>query len=139
MGPGKSEIPFKVMHNGIITTDTDIVLDSWKNDFKKLYNPSLKNMGVVFANEIEKQKHDLENDREAEFRTSLNTRILLEEVEKAISHCKNNKAPGIDQIPNEVIKNPSITKLLHTLFVYCFNNSMVPKMWLRSLIKPILK
>ena len=37
MGPGKSEIPFKVMHNGIITTDADIVLDTWKNDFEKLY------------------------------------------------------------------------------------------------------
>ena len=102
LGPGKSEIPFKVMHNGIITTD--IVLDTWKNDFEKLYNPSLENMDVAFANEIEKQKHDLENDREAEFQTTLNTHILLEEVEKAISHCKNNKAPGIDQIPNEVIK-----------------------------------
>ena len=127
------------MHNGIITTDTDIVLDTWKNDFEKLYNPSLENMDVAFANEIEKQKHDLENDREAEFQTTLNTHILLEKVEKAISHCKNNKAPGIDQIPNEAIKNPSITKLLHTLFVYCFNNSVVPKMWLRSLIKPIPK
>ena len=56
MGPGKSEIPFQVMHNGIITTDTDIVLDTWKNDFEKLYNPSLENMDVAFANEIEKQK-----------------------------------------------------------------------------------
>ena len=67
MCPGKSEIPFKVMHNGNITTDTDIVLDSWKNDFEKLYNPSLENIDVAFANEIEKQKHDLENDRKAEF------------------------------------------------------------------------
>ena len=69
----------------------------------------------------------------------MNTPILLDEVEKAISHCKNNKAPGIDQIPNEVIKNPCITKLLHTLYIYCFNNAVVPKMWLRSLIKPIPK
>ena len=54
MGPGKSEIPFKVMHNGIITTDTDIVLDTWKNDFEKWYNDSLENMDVAFANEIER-------------------------------------------------------------------------------------
>ena len=126
------------MHNGNIITDTDIVLDTWKNDFEKVYNPSLENIDVAFAKEIEKQKHNLENIREAEFQTTLNNHILLEEVEKAISHCKNNKAPGIYQIPNEVIKNPFI-KLFHALFVYCFNNSVEPKMWLRSLIKPIPK
>ena len=82
MGPGKSEIPFKVMHNGNITTD--IVLDSWNNDLKNY----VENIDIAFANEIEKQKHDLENDREAEYQTTLNTHILLEEVEKAISHWK---------------------------------------------------
>ena len=67
MGPGKSEIPFKVMHNGNITTDIDNVLDTWKNDFEKLYNPSLGIIDVAFANEIKKQKYDFENDRDAEF------------------------------------------------------------------------
>ena len=67
MGPGKSEIPFKVMHNGNITTDIDNVLDTWKNDFEKLYNPSLGIIDVAFANEIKKQKYYLENDRDAEF------------------------------------------------------------------------
>ena len=42
MGPGKLEIPFKVMHNGIITTDIDIVLDTWKNDFKNCITLVLK-------------------------------------------------------------------------------------------------
>ena len=47
------------MYNGIITTN--IILDTCKNDFAKLYNPSLENRHVAFANEIEKQGSRISN------------------------------------------------------------------------------
>ena len=69
----------------------------------------------------------------------LNKSILLSEVQKAISSCKLNKSPGVDCIPNEVIKHPNVVNLLVKVYQYCFENGIVPKMWLRSLIKPIPK
>ena len=65
-----------------------------------MYNPSLENMDIVFACEIEKQKPDLKNDQEAEFQTTLNTHILLEEVEKALSHCKTIKLEALTKSQN---------------------------------------
>ena len=53
-----------------------------------------------------------------------------------IESCKKNKTPGIDQIPDEVIKHPNITNLLFKLFDYCFKTCSVPKMWLKSTTKP---
>ena len=68
----------------------------------------------------------------------MNTPIVFEEVLKAIkTEKKKKKSPGIDQIPNKVLKNPGIAKLLHKLFVFCFENAVVPKCEL--LFQPITK
>ena len=138
LGPKRSNIPFKVETNGVLTSDPEVVLNSWKNDFQQLYNPDIENFDQSFTARIEHEKTRLEKEINNEV-SHLNVPISVFEVQKAIRLCKNNKAPGVDHIPNEVIKHPNIEKLLHRIFCYCFQNGIVPKLWLRSLIKPIPK
>ena len=52
---------------------------------------------------------------------------------------KNNKSPGIDCIPNEVLKRPGIYFVLYKLFKAIFESSVVPSIWLCAIIKPIPK
>ena len=66
--------------------------------------------------------------------SNFNIPISVFEVQKAITLCQNNKAPGVDYIPNEFIEHTNIENLLHRVYCYCFQNSIAPKIWLRSLI-----
>ena len=63
----------------------------------------------------------------------------MEEVRRAIKHSKNGKSTGIDNISNEILKNPKLLNPLHKLYQYCFENSVVPDCWYRSIIQPIHK
>ena len=69
----------------------------------------------------------------------LNDTINLEEVRRAIENSKNGKSTGIDNIPNEILKNPKLHYPLHKLYKYCFENSGVPDCWYRSIVQPIHK
>ena len=53
--------------------------------------------------------------------------------------CKNKKSPGLDNIPNEVLKNRNIILVMFKLFTFCFDNCIIPNSWLKSIIKPIPK
>jgi len=46
---------------------------------------------------------------------------------------------GIEDLPNEVLRNPSLCNVLHFLCHICFQNGIIPSMWNRSIIKPIPK
>jgi hypothetical protein len=78
-------------------------------------------------------QNDINNNNE------FNVPITCEELTRAISRLKLNKTVGFDKIPNEVLKQHSIKRLLHKLFSFCFDNGMVPATWLRAIISPIPK
>jgi hypothetical protein len=69
----------------------------------------------------------------------VNTPIVLEEVVKIGSSLKLKKAIGIDNIPNEVLKQKAVAEALCVLFNKCFSISSIPTVWLKALIKPIPK
>lgn len=52
---------------------------------------------------------------------------------------KLRKAPGLDQILGEVLRNTLCVDLLHKLINHCFNSGTVPSEWNNKLIKPIPK
>ena len=139
MGPSKQDIRLKIEKNGTFITETKEVLETLKTEFKQLYSPNLESVDTQFETEIDKRKVELQNVGYYSIQTSLNIPTQLFEVEKAIRSCKKNKTPGIDKIPKEVIKHPNVTKLLFKLFDYCFKTCLVPKMWLKPIIKPIPK
>ena len=67
----------------------------------------------------------------------LNQNIHIDEIQKVVLHLKEKKAPGIDEIYNEVLKNEPIIKLLQVLFQFCFDTGKVPSLWRKTLIRPI--
>ena len=69
----------------------------------------------------------------------LDSEILYEEVVNAIVKSKNGKLPGIDCIPNELLKNSSMISVLQTLFNTCFKCGKISSEWGKSIITPIPK
>ena len=69
----------------------------------------------------------------------LNKDISYSEVVKQVCKAKRNKAPGLDRIPNEVLKNNDVMYALFKMFKYCFHNHCLPSVWLKAAIHPIPK
>ncbi len=53
-----------------------------------------------------------------------------------LDKAKNNKALGVDSLPNEVLKNNASCELLKCLI---FVIHVIPSAWKRAIIKPIPK
>ena len=70
---------------------------------------------------------------------SLNKDLTLDEVRKAINKSKNGKAPGLDSLSYEVMKNDISAQALTKLFNRCLQEGMVPFAWARGIINPIPK
>ena len=70
-----------------------------------------------------------------------NNEISLEEIQKAIKSLKRNKAPGKDNVTNEMIKcsNSFLIHKLYTLFNEIFNSGIYPKSWNTDLIYSVHK
>jgi hypothetical protein len=73
------------------------------------------------------------------FQELINDEISREEVEVLVKRAKRGKAVGVDNIPNEILKNELSISLLHSLFTSCFESGLVPSLWNKVLIKPIPK
>ena len=106
-------------NNGNIICDLESVLKTWADDFKTLFsmnaepkpNPESKIRercldDSLYLNELRM------NDPLYEELEILNRGIDIEEVRRAVMNTKNKKAVGIDTLPNEVLKNEKVIKLL---------------------------
>jgi hypothetical protein len=67
--------------------------------------------------------------------------LTMEEVQKALHKMKNNKSPGIDTIPSELIKfgGESLMKRIHELIRRVRAHEKIPDEWKRSITCPIHK
>lgn len=65
----------------------------------------------------------------------------FEEVSAAITSLKNNKAPGPDNIPAELLKNggEELANVIYEIVVKVFNNEEIPEEWLEGIIVPLHK
>jgi hypothetical protein len=62
------------------------------------------------------------------------------DVDMAILRQRNNKAPGIDGIPVELLKaNETIRKETHKLIVKIWRTEQIPMDWKYSIICPVYK
>ena len=121
-------------NNGATSTSIPIVLDKWMGDFSRLYNPTLNSpLASQNTDNVEPKNIDIQ---EAQI---LNCDITLPEVKIALSAAKCGKAPGLDNIPVDVLKNDTTAYFLTELFDICFKNSITPKAWQQSVIHPIPK
>jgi hypothetical protein len=82
----------------------------------------------------ETREYDMNNPEYKE-----NPELSFDEIGKIINKLKLNKASGIDNIPNFVLKKHDVMILLYNLFKKCFEYSILPTVWLKSVITPIPK
>jgi hypothetical protein len=65
----------------------------------------------------------------------------IDEIEQAIKKLRNNKVPGIDLIPAELVKfaGPEYVKHLHQLIAKIWITEIIPEEWNLSIVCPIHK
>lgn len=137
LGPKrKTSIPIKVRKNEEIITNETEVLNTWKEDFEKLYNCPV-NQDDEFHNEIKRKKE--QNEQSQVENEEINHNITIEEVRQAVNKLKDGKATGVDCVQNECLKQDTILNVLWKLLYLCFDKSIVPSIWLKAIISPIPK
>ncbi len=138
-----SDIPQEVYDDeGNIISDLKSVLSKWKTEYENLY----KTDNNQFDNDFYKQILDLLRVAENRMNDplyipnhSLNKNISADEINFIIDKLKNNKTPGIDKIPNEVLKSYAVKNCLLKLYQYYFDTGIFPSCWNQAVIKPIPK
>ncbi|VDI60355.1 Hypothetical predicted protein [Mytilus galloprovincialis] len=145
LGPRKvKDIPMEVVGESeeILSNEED-VLNKWRIDFENLYNG--KN-NIEFENDHYNQskvhKQLLESEMEDPLfipNEDLNSNITIDEITKIVMHAKSKSASGPDQIPYGVLKYPVIIQTLQQLFQLIFDTSIIPTIWRKAIICPILK
>ena len=92
-------------------------------------------INVKFAHEVLTLKADIENDiayNLFEENYILKNLLSIEEITHVCRKVKNKKTPGIDKIPNEVLKHKEIHETLLKLFSFCFENGIVTDIWTKA-------
>ena len=109
----KISIPAVVKVDNNTSFEKQEVLDAWKSHFDKVYNDeSMAN----YDEHLAIVKRDVPVISNVPGPDVLNKTIELEEVRAAVFRVKLRKAPGVDNIPAEVLRNDQCIKLL-ILFV----------------------
>lgn len=145
LGPRKTiAIPMEVLlESGESAFQPEQIVEKWESDYRNLYACSSSTLfDDQFFDETCKIKINLENslmNRDLNHDSVLNNDITIEEVQEVLHKLKLNKAVGIEDIPNEVLKSPYLDNVLFNLCYTCFQNSIVPTIWSESIIKPIPK
>ena len=91
-------------------------------------NPNDVRFHKNFYDKVLEQKSVLENSSYSRYEIPndpLNKDLTLDELENVKAKLKTKKSVGWDKIPNEVIKNKSITSLLLKFFQKCFDCSLL--------------
>ena len=111
---------------GEIMGDIEEVKNRWKEYTETLYKVDER---------VEKMEEIVTDDYEKE------PNIMEAEVEWAIEQLKNNKSPGADEIPIELIKaaGDGITKEITVLCNKIWEKGEWPSDWEKSIFVPILK
>ncbi|VDI36428.1 Hypothetical predicted protein [Mytilus galloprovincialis] len=145
LGPKKKNaIPMECVNDdGSTSFDEKTVINKWESDFKNLYMNNNDDYDDEFYENALRHKRLLEDNMLDPLyipNDILNQNIHIDEIQKVVLHLKREKkAPGIDGIYNEVLKNEPIIKLLQVLFQFCFDTGKVPSLWRKALIRPIPK
>ena len=144
LGPRtKNSIPIEtLLDNGQITRDKSQVLNKWVSEYQNLY----LNENECYDNDFLLQcEHELSmrenniNDPLHVHNAFLNKPIEIGEIMRVLTNAKNNKSPGIDQIPYEVWKRPKLLPVIKEFFQFCLDTGKIPSSWSHAIISPIPK
>ena len=69
----------------------------------------------------------------------LNVPITKNKVAKVLYNCKSGKAPGIDGVVSDTLKNRMSINVLTAMFNACMESHLMPSTWAKAIISPIQK
>jgi len=115
--------------NGNIIYEEAEVATCWNKYLEQLYRE--ENMMIDAEIDEEHQNHTEEIDQS----------IMREEFDKALMELKNKKAPGVDEIPAEIIQNcgENTNKIIYEMIKECYETGQVPSDFTKCIIVPIPK
>jgi hypothetical protein len=121
----------------------DDILKKWVHDFKGVLNRPVEENDCYDNDFYNESVFTLRNKemlmQENDVCEELNVDISKEEITAVLRKLKSGKSCGPDFLPNEILKKPQLSTLLHKLFQFCFNNKLVPAIWRKAIIVPIPK
>lgn len=116
--------------SGLVMADEERCIERWAQYFKELLNPN---------NPTDRNEEDIQ----LPFQTvqPYIAEPTLQEVEFEILKLKNFKAPGIDNLPGELLKHGgnALCMEMHELTVRIWNGEEIPDEWKTSILCPIYK
>ena len=104
----------------------------WADHFENLLNVvEDRRAEIIAVAGVQVPMMEVENESE----------ITKEEVERALRETKTGKAPGVDGVTAEMLKEGGVTVVewLVRLFSICFYLSMCPVEWVLAVIVPLYK
>ena len=121
-----------------IIRDKEKVLEKWKCDYEQLYKVTSETFNENYKKEVLRHDPVLETPTLGNA-DHLNRTLTPKEVRDAVNRTKTKKAPGLDNITNELIKNDEVTELLYRFYRKCFETKVLSDAWRQTLIHPIPK
>ncbi|XP_046346975.1 uncharacterized protein LOC124127630 [Haliotis rufescens] len=124
----RKTIPMEVkLEDGSVSKDMDKVMDTWYKAYSDILNcnGNISQTGVTYSTTDEDD--------------SMSDPISHDEIKSAIGKAKQGKAPGLDNIPIEVLKNEKCARYMYNLFNICFEEGCIPSEWTKAVINPIPK
>ncbi|VDH95785.1 Hypothetical predicted protein [Mytilus galloprovincialis] len=122
----KQNIDSVFREDGTISYDTNEILERWRSEYSKLFSAEITEVDDLFMSNIEQ----LNAQMEAEVTdATLNDDINIEETKSAMKRLKSGKSVGVDNLPNEILKNENLLHILTKLFNLCFTSGIVPSLW----------
>ena len=120
------------------------MFERWRQDFHDLYNrdDSTCNFNDEHYRQANAHKQELEaviEDHIYSPNVQLNETITIAEVSRLVMRAKSGSACGPDEVPYDVLKKPQIIVVLRDLFQLIFDASLIPTIWRKAVICPILK
>jgi hypothetical protein len=113
--------------NGNIIYEEAEVAKCWKKYLQQLYRE--ENMTIDAEINEEHQNNTEEIDQST----------MREEFDKALAELKNKKAPGVDEIPAELIQNcgENTKKIIYEIIKECYEIGQMPSDFTKCIIVPI--
>ncbi len=140
LNPRKSkQISMEVMIDDNIYTDEETVLSYWAREFNGLLTPPAMNETTQQRLEYITESNRRRERNGNEMNEEINAEFSEQEIRKLVMKSKNGKAPGLDSIIYETLKNNVTIKVLTSLFTIYLSTGMVPTIWSKAIISTIPK
>jgi Reverse transcriptase (RNA-dependent DNA polymerase) len=126
----QDEQKFMLNNQGVLTNNSEEILEVWRKHFSDLLNVPTDPVKVV-QQEREETEDELEEESE----------LSEAEVWRALKDMKNGRAPGIDEVTVEMIKSAGECgkKWLFRVMKAAWKQKRIPKEWGQGIIVPLFK